>query len=94
MAFSLQEWGVILAVVILLFGATAIPKIARALGRAKGEFKKARHEFDAEAAKAEAAAAAGTADEESVRRTARELGIEEKGKDLAEVRRLVQERLA
>ncbi len=31
---------IIIGVVVLLFGASAIPKIARSLGRAKKEFKK------------------------------------------------------
>jgi len=37
---GLSEIGLILLIVVVLFGATAIPKIARALGQAKGEFKK------------------------------------------------------
>ena len=36
----MSEVLLILLVVVLLFGATSIPKIARALGQAKGEFKK------------------------------------------------------
>src|SRR5688572_8091177 len=77
---------VIVVVVLLLFGAAAIPKLARSLGQAKGEFTKARREFDSEAAKAEAggAAAAPAPSEEQVRRTARELGIAEEGKGLDE----------
>ena len=34
------EIAIIIGVVVLLFGATAIPKLARSLGRAKKEFKK------------------------------------------------------
>ncbi len=34
------EWLVILLVVVLLFGANKIPELARALGKAKREFKK------------------------------------------------------
>lgn len=37
---GLSEIGLILLIVLVLFGSTAIPKIARALGQAKGEFKK------------------------------------------------------
>ena len=39
---SAQELLVVLGVaaVVLLFGASAIPKLAKNLGRAKGEFKK------------------------------------------------------
>ena len=39
-----SEWLVVLIVVILLFGASAIPKIARSLGQAKKEFKKGLEE--------------------------------------------------
>jgi len=92
-----EELLVILVIVLLLFGATAIPKLARSLGRAQGEFKRARQEFADEAAKAEAGVStrpAPAADEESVRKSARALGIDDAGKDLAEVKRLVQQRLA
>lgn len=37
---GMSEVVVILIIVFLLFGATSIPKIARSLGQAKGEFKK------------------------------------------------------
>ncbi|HLF17077.1 MAG TPA: twin-arginine translocase TatA/TatE family subunit [Candidatus Thermoplasmatota archaeon] len=86
-----QEWLLIILVVILLFGATAIPKLARSFGRAKGEFTKAKREFDSAAARAEHEAAGPS--EEQIRRAARELGIEEKGKSLDEVKRLLNERL-
>jgi sec-independent protein translocase protein TatA len=35
-----KEWVIIAIVVLLLFGASAIPKIARSIGRAKGELEK------------------------------------------------------
>ena len=86
---------VILVVVLLLFGAAAIPRLARSLGQAKGEFTKARREFEGEAAKAEAASSSpASPSEEQVRKTARELGIAEAGKPLDEVKRLIQQRLA
>ena len=40
-------WGeilVILAVILLLFGAKKLPDLARSLGRSLGEFKKGREE--------------------------------------------------
>ncbi len=48
------EWIIIgvVALVIILWGPSKIPQFARALGRAKGEFKNASKEF-AEAAEAE-----------------------------------------
>jgi sec-independent protein translocase protein TatA len=88
---------VILVVVLLLFGAAAIPKLARSLGQAKGEFSKAKREFDSEAAAAERDTAAGRPGEPTeaqVRQTARDLGIAEQGKGLDEVKELIQRKLA
>jgi sec-independent protein translocase protein TatA len=34
------EWLIILAVILLLFGSTRLPKLARSLGEASKEFKK------------------------------------------------------
>ena len=86
---------VILVVVLLLFGAAAIPKLARSLGQAKGEFSKAKREFDSAASSAETTAASTTQPTEAqVRQTARDLGIAEQGKSLDEVKILVQQKLA
>lgn len=88
---------VILVVVLLLFGAAAIPKLARSLGQAKGEFSKAKREFDSEAAAAERGAAAASPagpTEAQVRQTARDLGIAEQGRPLDDVKREIQQRLA
>lgn len=77
---------------ILLFGATQIPKLARSLGKAKGEFNLARKTMEEEAARVEA----GGVDEkaEQVRQTARGLGIATEGKSTEELKRLIQEKLA
>jgi sec-independent protein translocase protein TatA len=42
------EWIIIgvVAIVIILWGPSKIPELAKALGRAKGEFKKASKEFN------------------------------------------------
>lgn len=42
------EWLWIAIIVVLLFGAEKLPKLARGLGRSLGEFKKAKEEFDKE----------------------------------------------
>jgi len=34
------EWIIILAIVLILFGGTKLPKLARSLGQAQREFKK------------------------------------------------------
>ena len=43
-----MEIALILIVVLLLFGAKRIPEIARSLGRASQEYKKAKEDFLAE----------------------------------------------
>ena len=77
-----NEWLVVLLVIVLLFGAAAIPKLARSLGRAKGEFQKARGEFERELTAGEREAQ----EEARVRKAARELGVEEQGRPLADVK--------
>lgn len=42
------EWFWIALIVILLFGADKLPKLARGLGKSLGEFKKAKDEFEKE----------------------------------------------
>ncbi|MGD0645801.1 MAG: twin-arginine translocase TatA/TatE family subunit [Candidatus Bathyarchaeia archaeon] len=46
-----MEWIIIgvVAIVIILWGPGKIPEFAKSLGRAKGEFEKASHEFTASA---------------------------------------------
>lgn len=39
------EWVLIFLVVLLVFGAKRLPEIARSIGKASNEFKKARREF-------------------------------------------------
>lgn len=46
---SLTDWLVLGAVVLILFGgASKIPELARAMGRAVGEFKKGQAEIERE----------------------------------------------
>ncbi len=46
--FSTQDSILILIVVLLLFGANKLPEMARSLGKATGEFKKAMIESETE----------------------------------------------
>jgi sec-independent protein translocase protein TatA len=48
MSIGFTEILVILAVILLLFGAKRIPEIAKALGRASHEFKKAKENITKE----------------------------------------------
>ncbi len=45
MSLGYSEIIVIVLVIIILFGAKRIPELARSLGRAKQEYKKAQEEF-------------------------------------------------
>lgn len=56
LAFSMPggpEWGFILLIVVLLFGAKKLPELARGIGASIGEFKRARQAIDDEIKKAE-----------------------------------------
>lgn len=46
-----MELGLIVVVLLLLFGAKKLPELARGIGKSAGEFKKARDEFEREIAK-------------------------------------------
>jgi sec-independent protein translocase protein TatA len=74
------QWLVIgiIVVVIFLWGPQKIPELARALGRAKGEFDNASKEFQASASST-ATATPKTADQVLLD-TARQLGISTEGK--------------
>lgn len=87
-----NELLLVIALVFLLFGGAAIPKLARSLGRAKGEFQKSKVEFEQEMKKAESGQHT-SASEDQIRATARDLGIEEEGRPLDDVKKDVQQRL-
>lgn len=95
MAIGQTEILVIVLVIVLLFGATAIPKLARSLGKAQGEFQRAKSEFDREKARGMAEGAKGAGpDEAQLRKTARDLGIDEAGMTLEEVKAAINEKLS
>jgi sec-independent protein translocase protein TatA len=100
MVLQTSEIVLILLVILLLFGASSIPKLMRSLGRAQGEFTKAKREFEEEArltaagAGSTAASTGAALSEDQVRRTARDLGIAEQGRSLDEVKLLIQQKLA
>ena len=49
MSLGYTEIILIVLVILLLFGAKRIPELARALGKAKKEFQKAKDEVESEA---------------------------------------------
>jgi len=52
-AIGQGEWIIILVVVVLLFGSTQLPKLARSLGSAQREFRKGVNEGDASEAESD-----------------------------------------
>ena len=77
-------------VIVLLFGAAKIPDLARALGRAKGEFEKGSREGRV-APKEETME---DAERDRVLKAARELGIPTEGRSLADVKADVRAKLS
>jgi sec-independent protein translocase protein TatA len=49
MNFGVTELLIVLAVVLLLFGSTRLPALAKSLGQAKREFHHGEHEASTEA---------------------------------------------
>jgi sec-independent protein translocase protein TatA len=45
------EWWIVLAIIVLVFGASQLPKLARSLGQAQKEFKKGLSEGNEDAPK-------------------------------------------
>ena len=88
---SAGEWVVVLLVVVLFFGAAKIPELARALGKAKGEFEKGSRE-GRDAAKD--APTIEAAEEQRVLKAARELGIPTEGRSITDIKRDVRAKLS
>jgi sec-independent protein translocase protein TatA len=66
MSFGVPEMLIVLAVLLLLFGAKKVPDLARSLGQAKREFDRSALEESADASTAARATEAG-GDEEASR---------------------------
>ncbi len=67
---------ILLVIILLIWGPTKLPQLARAIGKALHEFKKASQGLLEEEEKA----GAKKVDDETVRRLAEKLGIETEGK--------------
>jgi sec-independent protein translocase protein TatA len=84
----------ILAIVLLLFGATKIPEFARSLGSAMGEFKKARIEVEKELKLGEnLAMGKGKLENADLRKVAKDLGIDTEGLTDEDLKKLIREKL-
>ena len=89
-AIGAPEVVLILVVIVLFFGAAKIPDLARALGRAKGEFEKGSREHRAQPAEP----TIEDAERERVLKAARELGIPTEGRSLSDVKADVRAKLS
>ncbi len=76
-----QEMVLIFLVVILLFGASKLPELARSMGKSMGEFKRAQHETELEVQKLGAPVQQAKSIPQSIQKLAEELGIHTEGKD-------------
>jgi sec-independent protein translocase protein TatA len=56
----MNEWVIVGIIVALIFGGSQLPKLARSLGSAKGEFEKGLKEGEAKSTKADAPKADST----------------------------------
>jgi sec-independent protein translocase protein TatA len=75
-----QELVMIFAVVVLLFGATKLPELARSMGSSVGEFKKAQKESELNLREFEKSITESAAPKSKIQETAQKLGIDIRGK--------------
>jgi sec-independent protein translocase protein TatA len=75
-----QELVMIFGVVLLLFGASKLPELARSMGSSVGEFKKAQKESELNLKEFEKSLKEPLAPKSKVQETAEKLGIDIKGK--------------
>jgi len=83
MGIGPQEIILIFIIIILLFGANKIPELARSLGKATGEFKKGKHDIEAELSDIEKPVKEGKSYENTsskIIKMAKDLGIVTEGK--------------
>ncbi len=88
------EWIIIgvVAIVIIMWGPSKIPELAKALGKAKGEFDKASKEFR-ETASTTANAPKIRSNDEILLETARNLGIATDGKTREQISTEIAEKV-
>jgi sec-independent protein translocase protein TatA len=75
-----QELIPIFAIIVLLFGASKLPELARSMGSSVGEFKKAQKESELNLREFEKSISEPSAPKTKVQETAQKLGIEIRGK--------------
>lgn len=82
MVIGSTEIILIVLVVIILFGASKVPELARSFGKATGEFKKAQRETELELKDVEKSIKESKSPEEKskIKQMAKDLGIAVEGK--------------
>ena len=75
-----QELLIIFAVVVLLFGASKLPELARSMGSSVGEFKKAQKESEQNLKEFEKSLKEPVTPKTKVQETAAKLGLDIRGK--------------
>ena len=75
-----NELLMIFGVIVLLFGASKLPELARSMGSSMGEFKKAQRESELSLKKFERTLKEPAASKSKIQETAENLGIDIRGK--------------
>jgi len=86
-----NELLLILVIVFILFGASKLPELARSLGRAKAEFKKAEREAELELVEFEKQIREGKYKREKLEKMAKDLGVETEGKSDEELMKEIKD---
>lgn len=86
-----NELLLILVIVFLLFGASKLPELARSLGRAKAEFKKAEREAELELIEFEKKIREGRYKREELEKMAKDLGVKTEGRSDEEIAKDIRE---
>ncbi|MDP3103285.1 MAG: twin-arginine translocase TatA/TatE family subunit [Candidatus Methanoperedens sp.] len=89
------EIALIVGAIIILFGATKIPELARSLGKATGEFKKGKQEIERELTDVEKSIKETPAENKSskIKQMARDLGISTEGKTEEQLLEEIQKKM-
>jgi sec-independent protein translocase protein TatA len=86
------EWVIFLFIILLIFGPNKIPQLARSLGQAVWEFKRASQGLleESEERRRTTASSEGKVDEETVRKLAEKLGVTADGNSVEKKPQIVE----
>jgi sec-independent protein translocase protein TatA len=88
------EWIIILAFILLLFGGSKLPELARSLGRAKGEFTKGQKDLEREMAQeGKKSKKTGKKASSKIVSAAETLGIDTEGKSEKQLKKEIAKKL-